>query len=136
MVDAWRAEVALIWPALSNRRVLARRLLAARLLWVWLSTVWMLPLDGLQPTVADIVEAGIGGTVDLAGAGTDDLAVVGASLSGANGHLHDLALYTSDPRVLVTRWADLATAAGRAGDDVLSATAVRIGAALTRDWLT
>ena len=136
LVDAWRAEVALIWPALSNRRVLARRLLAARLLWVWLSTVWMLPLDGLQPTVADIVEAGIGGTVDLAGAGTDDLAVVGASLSGANGHLHDLALYTSDPRVLVTRWTDLATAAGRAGDDVLSATAVRIGAALTRDWLT
>ena len=39
LVDAWRAEVALIWPALSNRRVLARRLLAARLLWVWLSTV-------------------------------------------------------------------------------------------------
>ena len=128
MVDAWRAEVALIWPALSNRRVLARRLLAARLLWVWLSTVWMLPLDGLQPTVADIVEAGFGGT--------GELHVAGDSLSRANGHLHDLALYTSDPRTLVTRWADLASAAGRADDSVLSATAVRLGAALTRDWLT
>ncbi|QHN17755.1 hypothetical protein GII30_12710 [Gordonia amarae] len=128
MVDAWRAEVSLIWPALSNRRVLARRLLAARLLWVWLSTVWMLPLDGLQPTVADIVEAGF--------AETSELTVAGASSSRANGHLHDLALYTSDPRVLVTRWADLASAASRADDAVLSATAVRLGAALTRDWLT
>ncbi|QHN26574.1 hypothetical protein GII33_11985 [Gordonia pseudamarae] len=122
MVDAWCAEVSGIWPSLSNRRVLARRLLAARLLWVWLSTVWMLPLDGVESTVADIVAAGISDT--------------SSPLSSGNGNLHDLTLYTSDPRVLVNRWADLARAATRAEDTMLATMAVRLGAALTRDWLT
>jgi hypothetical protein len=43
MLDAWRAEVAGVWPELDESDRLARRLLDAQLLWVWLCTWWLLP---------------------------------------------------------------------------------------------
>ncbi|HEX8519960.1 MAG TPA: hypothetical protein VF667_10250 [Pseudonocardia sp.] len=43
MVDAWRAEIAGVWPELDEPQRLARRLLDAQLLWVWLCTWWLLP---------------------------------------------------------------------------------------------
>ncbi|MFY2790560.1 kinase [Rhodococcus sp. MALMAid1271] len=45
MIDAWRAEVVGIWPALSDDTTLAGKILDARLIWVWLSTYWFLPDD-------------------------------------------------------------------------------------------
>jgi hypothetical protein len=43
MLDAWRNEVASVWPDLDDQGVLERRLLDAQLLWVWLCTWWLLP---------------------------------------------------------------------------------------------
>ncbi|AEF40286.1 phosphotransferase family protein [Hoyosella subflava] len=45
MVEAWRAEIAGLWPQLLDDDVLYPRLLDARMLWVWLSTAWHLPED-------------------------------------------------------------------------------------------
>ncbi|OZC82952.1 kinase [Rhodococcus sp. 06-418-5] len=45
MIDAWRAEVVGIWPALADDTALASKILDARLIWVWLSTYWFLPDD-------------------------------------------------------------------------------------------
>ncbi|MBF6354382.1 kinase [Nocardia higoensis] len=45
MVDAWRAEVVGVFPALADDDVLAERILEARLIWVWLTTYWFLPAD-------------------------------------------------------------------------------------------
>jgi hypothetical protein len=45
MIEAWRAEVVGIWPALADDRTLYSRLLDAQLVWVWLSTYWFLPED-------------------------------------------------------------------------------------------
>ena len=117
LVDAWRSEVSAIWPALVHDRESASKILTARVLWVWLSTVWMLPGD------------------ELLGADADADAAALAEGSAAAGHLHDLALYVNDPRVIVTRWADLAAAAERAGDTALARTAGTLGRALSRDWL-
>ncbi|MDN5548336.1 MAG: kinase, partial [Rhodococcus sp. (in: high G+C Gram-positive bacteria)] len=38
MVDAWRAEVVGMWPALADEAELGRRIVEAQLIWVWLST--------------------------------------------------------------------------------------------------
>jgi hypothetical protein len=46
MLAAWRAEVADVWPALTEDSVLMPRLIEAQLLWVWLSTWWFAPRDG------------------------------------------------------------------------------------------
>jgi hypothetical protein len=43
MLDAWRTEVAAVWPDLDRPERLQRRLLHAQLLWVWLCTWWLLP---------------------------------------------------------------------------------------------
>jgi hypothetical protein len=43
MLEAWRAEIAGVWPELDEPERLARRLLDAQLLWVWLCTWWLLP---------------------------------------------------------------------------------------------
>ncbi len=43
MLDAWRSEIAPVWPDLDRPDVLERRLRHAQLLWVWLCTWWMLP---------------------------------------------------------------------------------------------
>lgn len=43
MLDAWRIEVAAVWPDLDEPELLGRRLLDAQLLWVWLCTWWLLP---------------------------------------------------------------------------------------------
>jgi hypothetical protein len=43
MLEAWRNEIAAMWPDLDEPAVLERRLLHAQLLWVWLCTWWMLP---------------------------------------------------------------------------------------------
>jgi hypothetical protein len=43
MLDAWRAEIATVWPELDEPDRLQRRLLDAQLLWVWLCTWWLLP---------------------------------------------------------------------------------------------
>ncbi|MGC0363963.1 hypothetical protein ABH922_001947 [Rhodococcus sp. 27YEA15] len=45
MVDAWRAEVVGMWPALADEAELGRRLVEAQLIWVWLSTYLFLPED-------------------------------------------------------------------------------------------
>lgn len=45
MVEAWRAEVVGVWPALADDEVMSERILEARLIWVWLSTYWFLPAD-------------------------------------------------------------------------------------------
>lgn len=46
MLAAWRAEVADVWPALSDDAVLLPRLTEAQLLWTWLSTWWLMPRAG------------------------------------------------------------------------------------------
>lgn len=95
LVDAWRAEVESLWPAIGRDAGLDRRLLLARVLWVWLGTHWLV-------------------------------------LGGARGH--DWALHTTDTRVALSRWRDLADAARRAGDDELAQAADAMAAALQRHW--
>ncbi len=120
MVDAWRSEVHSIWPALAHEREMQRKVLLARQLWVWLSTVWMLPSDPLAPTGPDAdVEAPDFEPADVTAAG----------------FTHDWALHTNDPRVIVSRWTDLAAAAGRAGDEEIAVFATGMGVALQRIWL-
>ncbi|MBN0972170.1 hypothetical protein GR168_10980 [Gordonia sp. JH63] len=120
MVDAWRSEVHSIWPALAHEREMQRKVLLARQLWVWLSTVWMLPSDPLAPTGPDAdVEAPDFEPADVTAAG----------------FTHDWALHTNDPRVIVSRWTDLAAAAGRAGDEEIAVFATAMGVALQRIWL-
>lgn len=120
MVDAWRSEVHSIWPALAHEREMQRKVLLARQLWVWLSTVWMLPSDPLAPTRPDAdVEAPDFEPADVTAAG----------------FTHDWALHTNDPRVIVSRWTDLAAAAGRAGDEEIAVFATAMGVALQRIWL-
>ncbi|MFC9980009.1 hypothetical protein [Gordonia sp. NPDC127522] len=119
MVDAWRSEVHSIWPALAHEREMQRKVLLARQLWVWLSTVWMLPSDPLAPTGPDAdVEAPDFEPADVTAAG----------------FTHDWALHTNDPRVIVSRWTDLAAAAGRAGDEEIAVFATAMGVALQRIW--
>ena len=43
MLEAWRSEVAAVWPDLDDPELLDRRLFDAQLLWVWLCTWWLLP---------------------------------------------------------------------------------------------
>ena len=43
LVEAWRTEIAGVWPELDEPERLRRRLLDAQLLWVWLCTWWLLP---------------------------------------------------------------------------------------------
>ncbi|MEJ3654819.1 hypothetical protein WEH80_17770 [Actinomycetes bacterium KLBMP 9759] len=43
MLEAWRNEVAAVWPDLDDPERLDHQLLDAQLLWVWLCTWWMLP---------------------------------------------------------------------------------------------
>ena len=43
MLEAWRNEVAPVWPDLDDHERLETRLLDAQLLWVWLCTWWLLP---------------------------------------------------------------------------------------------
>ncbi|MDN5748512.1 MAG: hypothetical protein L0H64_08385 [Pseudonocardia sp.] len=43
MLEAWRNEVAPVWPDLDDPGLLEHRLFDAQLLWVWLRTWWLLP---------------------------------------------------------------------------------------------
>ncbi len=43
LLEAWRNEIAAVWPDLDEPEQLERRLLHAQLLWVWLCTWWLLP---------------------------------------------------------------------------------------------
>lgn len=43
MLEAWRDEIAAVWPDLDDPERLEHRLLHAQLLWVWLCTWWLLP---------------------------------------------------------------------------------------------
>jgi hypothetical protein len=43
LVEAWRNEIAGVWPELDEPERLQRRLLDAQLMWVWLCTWWLLP---------------------------------------------------------------------------------------------
>ena len=43
LVEAWRTEIAGVWPELDEPERLQRRLLDAQVLWVWLCTWWLLP---------------------------------------------------------------------------------------------
>lgn len=55
MLEAWRNEIAAVWPDLDGPELLERRLFDAQLLWVWLCTWWLLPriLDRDGPIGAD-----------------------------------------------------------------------------------
>ncbi len=108
MIDAWRSEVTAIWPALRHDGELAQKLIAARLAWVWLSTVWMLP----------------------------DLDAPDSASGGYAANTHDWALHSNDPRVIVARWSDLASAAHRAGDTTTADFATDVELALQRTWLS
>ena len=119
MVDAWRSEVDSIWPSLRHDREMQHKVLAARLLWVWLATVWMLPADSADTT----------GSVDSA-----DPAAAPLESPAADPLAHDLALYTSDPRRIVSRWADLAASA-RGADAPIAEFAAEMGRVLQRTWL-
>ena len=46
MLAAWRAEIADVWPALTDDEILLPRLNEAQLLWTWLSTWWLMPRGG------------------------------------------------------------------------------------------
>lgn len=107
MVDAWRSEVYSIWPSLRRDREMVQTVTAARLLWVWLSTAWMLP--GSDPDLSDET---------FAQTRTAD----------------DLALHTNNPRVIVSRWDDLASAA-RGAQARVADFATDMGAALRQAWL-
>jgi hypothetical protein len=48
MLEAWRNEIAAVWPDLDDPSLLERRLLHAQLLWVWLCTWWLLPRIRVQ----------------------------------------------------------------------------------------
>jgi hypothetical protein len=50
MLEAWRTEIAGVWPDLDEPVRLQRRLLDAQLLWVWLCTWWLLPRIGDRDT--------------------------------------------------------------------------------------
>jgi hypothetical protein len=43
LLDAWRNEIAAVWPDLDDAGHLDARLLDAQILWVWLCTWWFLP---------------------------------------------------------------------------------------------
>jgi hypothetical protein len=43
LLDAWRNEIAAVWPDLDDPDVLHARLLDAQVLWVWRCTWWLLP---------------------------------------------------------------------------------------------
>ncbi|MGC5245711.1 hypothetical protein ACPXB3_02105 [Gordonia sp. DT219] len=116
MVDAWRSEVHGIWPALRRDVDLQRQLVTARLLWAWLSTDWMLPDDAALPSGAD-----------------PTLPAAVAAITAE--HAHDWALHTNDPRVIVARWSDLASAAQDVDEDIADFAAA-IGGALHRVWLS
>ncbi|WP_345000127.1 hypothetical protein [Tsukamurella soli] len=45
LIEAWRSEVARIWPRLDDDRTLARHITTAALVWLTLATYWCLP-DG------------------------------------------------------------------------------------------
>jgi hypothetical protein len=50
MLEAWRAEIATVWPDLDDPELLDRRLFDAQLLWVWLCTWWLLPRIRVRDT--------------------------------------------------------------------------------------
>jgi hypothetical protein len=50
MLEAWRNEIAAVWPDLDDPELLERRLVHAQLLWVWLCTWWMLPRVRVRDT--------------------------------------------------------------------------------------
>ena len=43
MLEAWRTEIAGVWPELDEPERLRRRLFDAQLMWVWLCSWWLLP---------------------------------------------------------------------------------------------
>ncbi|MFT4126607.1 MAG: hypothetical protein QM662_10305 [Gordonia sp. (in: high G+C Gram-positive bacteria)] len=122
LTDAWRSEVGPIWPHLRERE-LQRTLIGARLLWVWLSTMWMLP-DAAAPVPARGGADGVG--AEVVGCLADAMPAR---------HTHDWALHTNDPRVIVTRWADLELVA-RPTEPAVAGFAAAMGAALHRMWLS
>jgi hypothetical protein len=107
MVEAWRAEIAGVWPELDEPDRLARRLLDAQLLWVWLCTWWLLPrLPG--------------------GTGSS-----GAGSAGRDGPIGSDA--ARSPRIstaLAHYWRELGVAAGAAGRDATAELAATVVAAL------
>lgn len=52
MIDAWRAEVASIWPQLADDRYLEARVLEGRLSWAWLTTARFLEASSTARTAA------------------------------------------------------------------------------------
>ncbi|HXV94406.1 MAG TPA: hypothetical protein VD813_13960 [Pseudonocardia sp.] len=50
MLEAWRNEIAAVWPDLDDPERLERRLLEAQLLWAWLCTWWLLPRVRVRDT--------------------------------------------------------------------------------------
>jgi hypothetical protein len=106
MVDAWRAEIAGVWPELDEPDRLRRRLLDAQLLWVWLCTWWLLPR-------------------------LPDDAASGATAGRRDGPIgHDAARSPRISTALGHYWRELAGAATEAGRDATAALATVVAAAL------
>ncbi len=136
MVDAWRSEVNPIWPALAHEREMQRKVLVARLLWVWLSTAWMLPADTDLIATENAVGADSDASLEMTPFDPElQGSAAGTPTESTGGFTHDWALHTNDPRVLVSRWTDLAAAAGRAGEDAIADFATATGLALQRIWM-
>jgi hypothetical protein len=68
MLEAWRNEIAAVWPDLDDPELLDERLRDAQLLWVWLCTWWLLPrirekdtLAGPDPSRSPRISSALGG---------------------------------------------------------------------------
>ena len=94
---------------------------------------WMLPAD---PDLVDPDTADADASVESTPFDPDlQNSAAGTPTEGTGGFTHDWALHTNDPRVLVSRWTDLAAAAGRAGEDEIADFATATGLALQRVWM-
>ena len=54
MLEAWRNEIAAVWPDLDDAERLERRMLDAQLLWVWLTTWSLLPRIRVRDTTVGL----------------------------------------------------------------------------------
>lgn len=68
MLEAWRNEIAAVWPDLDDPELLDERLRDAQLLWVWLCTWWLLPrirekdtFAGPDPSRSPRISSALGG---------------------------------------------------------------------------
>src|SRR4051812_19873654 len=95
LLDAWRNEIAAVWPDLDEPGRLNARLFDAQLLWVWLCTWWLLPRItvrdqhvGLDPARSPRISTALSHywdqlAVDAAVAGKSAMAELGVAVAEA-----------------------------------------------------